>query len=160
MRQVPGEEPAIRNGDAWTPIYRVHSIGDLHRHFTELLREHIDKLANMTTTDWCTIPAELADWVAQIEEFDQRSTFFRYPGSGDELKSDFRQSSVAEIWSSLAPDGEPIKGFLEFDEEDRLVGAFCLDPSQLEPVMAALRKTSEALSRLHFALRSELGRGS
>lgn len=114
----------------------------------------------MTTTDWRTIPAELADWVAQIEEFDQRSTFFRYPGPGDELKSNFRESSVAEIWSSLAPDREPIKGFLQFDEQDRLVGAFCLDPFRLEPVMAALRKTSETLSTLHFALRSELGRGS
>ena len=154
------EEPAIRNGDTWTPIYRVHSIDNLYRRFTELLGEHIDKLMNMTTTDWRTIPAELAEWIARIEEFDKGSTFFRYPGPGNELKSDFRESSVAEIWSSLAPDREPIKGFLQFDEEDRLLGAFCLDPSRLEPLMAALRKTSETLSTLHFALRSELGRGS
>lgn len=153
------EEPAIKTGESCIPIYQVHSIGALHHHLTKFLQEHNQRLKEVTTTNWRTIPEELTQWIAEIEEFDQRSTFFRYPGPGDELKSDFRGSSVAEIWSSMAPDREPMRGFLQFDEEDKLVGAYCLDPSRLQPVIDALRKTSETLSTLHFALRSELGRG-
>jgi hypothetical protein len=154
------DEPSIKTKDNWVSIRHVHSIGDLYGYLTELLAEQIDNLMKLTTTDWRTIPDELGQWIARIEESDKTSTFFRYPGLGDELKSDFRQSSVQEIWSSLAPDREPMKGFLQFDEDDNTVAAFCLDPSRIEPMMDALRKASETLSTLYFAFRSELGRGS
>ena len=141
------DQATIRIDDKCVPIYHVHSIGDLYRHLTELFQGHIERLTELTTTDRRTIPTELAQWIAQIEEFDQRGTLFRYPGPGDELKSDFRRSSVTEIWSPMAPDREHVRGFLQFDEEDNLVGAFCFDPSRLRPIMDALRKTSRRSTR-------------
>ena len=150
----------IKIGENLVPIDRVHSVGDLYQYFTMVLREHMDALSKVTSTDWTTIPHELGQWISQIEEFDERSTVFRYPGSRDDLKSDFCESSVGEILSSMSPDREPVKVFLEFDENDKFVGALCLDPSQLEPIMQTLRKTSETLSTLHVALRCELGNGS
>lgn len=152
--------PAIKVGDDWVPVHRVHSVQDLYTYLTTLVKEHSDTLSQCTTTDWNTIPDELNQWISQIEEFDSRSTFFRYPGVADELKSDFRKSSVAEILSSMAPERDPVKGFLQFDENDNLVAAFCLDPSRLQPIIDVLRSVSETLSTLHFALRSELANGS
>ncbi|MFH0931835.1 MAG: hypothetical protein V1890_07865 [Candidatus Zixiibacteriota bacterium] len=158
--KVGGGQPAIKVAKDWVAINRVHSIGDLYRYFTSLVREHMKKLSELTIFDWSTIPQELEQCISQIEEFDKKSTFFRYPGSGNEVKADFKESSVAEIWASMAPDKKPVKGFLELDENDRIIAAYCLDPSRLQPILETLRKTSETLDTLHFALRSELGNGN
>jgi hypothetical protein len=154
------ERPTIKIGEDWVPIQGVHSLGDLYWYFASVLQEHISELSKITSTDWDTIPHELGQWISQIDEFDKKSTAFRYPGSGDDFKSDFRESSVEETWSLMAPESEPVKKFLEFDESHNLVGSFCLDPSRLEPIMEALRNASKTLSTLHFALRCELGNGN
>jgi len=157
--QAKPDDPAIKvNGD-WLPIRSVHSVTKLHAYLVRLLEENGPTLSETTTTDWAALPPELRHWISGISEFDEASTFFRYPGLDDDTKSDFRESSIAEIWSSLGPDDKPLKGYLEFDHNDNLTGAFCLDLSRLEPVLDLLRKASETLSTLHFALRSELGKG-
>lgn len=153
-------QPAIKEAERWVPIHRVHNIGDLYRYFTSLVHEHMEKLSELTIFDWSTIPQELEQWISQIEEFDKKSTFFRYPGSGNEIKADFKESSVTEIWASVAPNKKPVKVFLELDEKDRIIAAYCLDPSRLQPILKVLRKTSGTLDTLHFALRSVLGNGN
>jgi hypothetical protein len=163
--QIPfgGEKqdaPAIKNKDNWMPIHNVHSLAKLYRYFSILLREHTESLSKLTSTKWDSFPQELAQWISQIEEFDARSTFFRYPDTANGIKSDFREFSVEEIRHFKVPAKSATKIFVEFDEKDDLPVAFCLDPSRLEPLMDTLRKTSETLSTLHFALRCELGSGS
>ena len=111
LRQTwPRIHARSRLGQKWAPIHRVHSVGALHEHFARVMAEHMEQLQAMTNTDWTTIPKQLGDGVQVIEEFDQKSTFFRYPGAGDAYKADFKESSIAEIWSRMGPDDPPGKG--------------------------------------------------
>jgi hypothetical protein len=138
------DTPSVQIGEKWIPIKRVHSVGALHDHFARVTADHMDQLQAITTTDWTTIPKQLGDWVEVIEEFDQKSTFFRYPGAGDAVKADFKESSIAEIWSRMAPNDPPSKGFVEFNENDEIVGAFRMEPCHLEPIRNTLRRTASA----------------
>jgi len=153
-------EPSIKVGNKWILIKREHSIKNLFLYLNALLSEHINILNETTSTDWQTIPKDINEWIIEIDEFDKRSTFFRYPGEGDEIKSEFRESSIPEIFSSMAPNKKPLKAFLEFNENDQITGSFCLDLSRIESIKHILHKTAEILSTLHFALRCELSKGS
>lgn len=150
---------AIQIGEKWVPITRVHDVRALHEHFARVMAQHMDELQTATRTDWTTIPKELGDWVGGIAEFDQKSTFFRYPGAGDAVKADFKESSIEDTCSRIGPDGPPLKAFVELNENDELVRAFHMDFSHLEPIRNTLRRTASALSTLHFAFRSELAGG-
>lgn len=156
----PSGNPKIKIGNEWVPVNRIHGVTILYRYFKALMEEHLDALHAATNTDWRTVPEHLGDWIAVIEEFDARSTFFRYPGAGNEFKSDFRDSSISEIWASMGPDSDSVKAFIELDENDQIVEAYLLDPSGLDTVKEALRKTADILSMLHFALRCELTDGN
>jgi hypothetical protein len=85
-------------------------------------------------------------------------TAFRYPGTLDILKSDFRESTESEIWHSMGPDCRPSKAYIELDNFDRVVKAYIYDPTRLEIFISDLKYSSEVLSTIHFALRSELER--
>ena len=157
----PGKpcEPAIETNGAWLPFRSVHSVTRLYAYLMSFFEKHGVALSGITRTDWTTIPHELGQWIREISKFDEASTFFRYPGVADDTKSDFRESSITEILSSRGPDAKPLKVYLEFDQNDNLAGSFCLDSSELGALLEVLRKTSETLSTLHFALRAELGKG-
>src|SRR5713101_1314350 len=120
---------------------------------------NMNRLLDMSDTDWRTIPEELADWVTAIERMDEKSTFFRYPGADDVAKSDFQESSIAEIWACMGPDDPPSKAFVELDENDTVISTFRYDPLGLDRARAVLRKASNELSVLHFAFRCDLAGG-
>ena len=163
--QIPfGPDPAIgapliQIDEKWIPINRVHNVAALHRHFEDIMAKHVNQLQTTTSTDWNSILTELADWLTAIENFDRQSTFFRYPGMGDALKGDFKESSIADIWSRMGPDDPPSKAFIEFSANDEVVGAFRMEISQLEPIKEILRKAATELSAIHFACRCELAGG-
>lgn len=158
-QQSPSESPAIRMGDRWFPIYRVHSVSRLHAYFRELMDANMNRLLDMSDTDWRTMPQELADWVTAIEQMDEKSTFFRYPGADNVAKSDFQESSIPEIRGSMGPDDPPSKAVVELDANDRVISAFRYDPSGLDRPRAVLREASNELSVLHFAFRCDLAGG-
>ncbi len=153
-------ELAINIGQKIIPIEQIHSIKTLHIYFNEFLSKHHKDLELASITHWSTIPSKLAELVEKIEVFDMKSTTFRYPGPNDDLKSDFRNSSINEVWGSMAPGSEYGRAFLELDASGEIATAYIWDSSRLFPFIEFLRKTSEILSTLHFALRCELGNGS
>jgi hypothetical protein len=151
--------PLIHVGEEWIPIYRVHNVADLYCHFEEILTKHLDQLQATSVTDWSTISTDLADWMAAIADLDRQSTFFRYPGAGDAMKGDFKESSIADIWSRLGPDDPPGKAFIEFDSNDEIASAFRIELSEVERAKDFLRKAAKELSAIHFAFRCDLAGG-
>ena len=151
--------PLIHIDKTWVPINRVHNVADLHRHFDEILTKHVDRLQATSVTDWATMSSDLSDWMAAIGELDRQSTFFRYPGAGDALKGDFKESSIADIWSRLGPDDPPSKAFIEFDVNDQVSGAFRMELSEVERTKELLRKAANELPAIHFAFRCDLADG-
>jgi len=152
--------PMIQADEEWISMGSVHSLSKLYRYFKTLMDANMNELLAATSTDWTTFPGELANWMALIETFDQRSTFFRYPGIGDADKSESRESSIADISSSAGPSYEPTKAFLGFDENEEVIGIFQRDRSGLDKILTVLRDTADQLSILHFALRCELAGGN
>jgi hypothetical protein len=59
----------------------------------------------------------------------------------------------------MGPDDPPSKAFIEFSENEKVVGAFRMEISQLEPIKEILRKAANELSAIHFACRCELAGG-
>jgi hypothetical protein len=156
---APDGAPLINVADKWVAIYRVHNVGDLYRHFESVLNNHRSKLQGLSVTDLNSITTELADWITAIEDLDRQSTFFRYPGTGDALKGDFRESSIAEIRSRFRPEDPPGKAYIELDAHDEVVGAFRMELSDVETAMNLLRAAANVLSAIHFAFRCDLTRG-
>jgi len=157
--QPSSATPRIQTDEGWIPIDSVHSVSKLYRYFKTLMDANRKDLPAATSTDWPTLPEELANWIALIETFDERSTFFRYPGIGDAKRSEFRGSSIGDILSSMGPGSEPMKAFFEFNEDEQVIGIFQRERSGLDKILTALRNTADQLSILHFALRCELAGG-
>jgi len=156
---APDGAPLINVRDKWVAIYRVHNVGDLYRHFDDLLKSHRPQLQEVCITDLNSITTDLPDWITAIEDLDRQSTFFRYPGAGDALKGDFRESTIAEIWSRFRPEDPPGKAFIELNANDEVVGAFRMELSDVETAKNLLRATANALAAIHFAFRIDLARG-
>ena len=75
------------------------------------------------------------------------------------MKGDFKESSIADIWSRLGPDDPPSKAFIEFDANDEVASAFRIELSEVERVKDLLRKAANELSAIHFACRCDLAGG-
>jgi hypothetical protein len=157
----PSDKPAIKVSDEWVPINRVHGVAELYEYFDELMSNQMGELLAGTSTDWKSFPrTDLRNGVSLIDRFDEKSTLFRYPGVGDADKSEFRESSIAEIFASLGIKDDPVKAYIESDDKDQVVSVFCRDSRRLNDFRDVLRKTADLLSTLHFALRCELAEGT
>ena len=158
--QPSSATPMIQPDEEWIPISSVHSLSKLCRYFKTLMDGNRTELLAATSTDWTALPRELANWIALIETFDPRSTFFPCPGIGDAEKSEFRESSMADILSSAGLSSEPMKVFSGFDENEGVIGIFKRDRSGLDKILTVLRDAADQLSILHFVLRCELAGGN
>ncbi|HEY6803603.1 MAG TPA: hypothetical protein VI306_08495 [Pyrinomonadaceae bacterium] len=155
----PSGAPQIRIGEKWFPFTRVHNVADLYHHFDEVLTKYVAQLQSNCVTDWSTISTDLARWVAAVADVDRQSTFFRYPGAGDAVKGDFKESSIADIWARMGSDDPPRKAFVELDANDEVVGAFRIELSQIETAKEVLRKAANELAAIHFAFRCDVTGG-
>jgi hypothetical protein len=152
--------PMIQADEGWIPIGGVHSVSKLYRYFKTLMDTNMTKLLAAINADWTPLPGELANWIALIDAFDERSTFFRHPGIAGVDKSELGESSIAQLAASMGPRSEPTKGLFEFNEDEQVIGIFQRDRSGLDKILTVLRDTADQLSILHFTLRCELAGGN
>jgi hypothetical protein len=150
----------IQADEGWIPIGGVHSVSKLYRYFKTLMDTNMTKLLAAINADWTPLPGELANWIALIDAFDERSTFFRHPGIAGVDKSELGESSIAQLAASMGPRSEPTKGLFEFNEDEQVIGIFQRDRSGLDKILTVLRDTADQLSILHFTLRCELAGGN
>ncbi|EIN6502414.1 hypothetical protein LPW93_004582, partial [Salmonella enterica subsp. enterica serovar Newport] len=75
------------------------------------------------------IEKDILDKINKINSIDSKSTFFRYPKTGDHIhdmrKSSVRQKSTEDIINSMnKKEGKYVKALLLVDDEDNIVDSF------------------------------------
>ncbi|MDH7500449.1 MAG: hypothetical protein QHH30_08705 [candidate division NC10 bacterium] len=156
----PSSAPAsIQTEEGWTPISFVHSVSKLYGYLKTLIDANRRELLVASKSDCIPLPEELPHWIALIETFDRRSTFFRYPGVGGAEQAPFRGSSSGAILSSEAPEPRPTEASIGFNEGEQVIGVFYRDRSGLNDLLAVLKSAADELSILHFGLRCDLAGG-
>ncbi|HCT8477809.1 TPA: hypothetical protein OUA05_004554, partial [Enterobacter hormaechei] len=78
------------------------------------------------------IEKDILDKINKINSIDFKSTFFRYPKTGDHIqdmrKSSVRQKSTEDIINSMnKKEGKYVKALLLVDDEDNIVDSFDID---------------------------------
>ncbi|MBV6325562.1 hypothetical protein [Duganella violaceipulchra] len=161
--EPPGiAEPQVLVAGKWKPMYNVHAVMPLFAYVRKLFADQADYLRSNTTTDW-SLPAELDEWIDDIDATDSSSTFFRYPvtrhGDQDKKKSAIQRDSPDSLISAISANQGPVKMFLFTDQADQIVDTYSFKNGDSVAMIATLRRTAEALSDCHAALVGELTGG-
>lgn len=160
---TPGMLPLINTRDGQKPMYRVHNIGDLYRHFESLLSGNWEALRTMCETDWMKMPPELAGWISIIEGCDPKSTLHRYPSapqSGVEQdKALFQAVSLEEIKARVQAETPSGVGLFLLDDGNEVVEAFMTQGAPLQELGVALKGAARLLSGAHMGIRMEFAGG-
>jgi len=156
-------EPKVLDGAKWKPMFNVHGLQPLYSHFCSLFEDHAEYLSNYTNTDW-SFPAELDQWINDIEATDSSSTFFRYPVTKDKAKdkekSVFREDRYDALFSRMEQNQKPTKTLLMVDQDGNVVETFSHDDTQAKEIIITLKQVAELFSNCHAALVGELTRGA
>ncbi len=156
-------EPFVLIKNKWTPMYRVHSVGDLFAYFKALVVNNQKVIAKKAKTDWSAIPLELEEAIAVINKADTGSTYFRYPithdSDADKQKSSWKDASSTDIFRKIKSDEKPVKAFLMLNANDEIVNSYQHDQAPIQQLQGALKTAAELLSGAHAGLRVELAGG-
>jgi hypothetical protein len=155
-------EPKVPVAGKWKPMYSIHMLAPLHARLSTLMHEHAQFLRKETSTNW-EFPAELPNWIADIDATDSSSTFFRYPvtkhADKDETKSTMKAEDYRSIIARMGPEAPPQKMFVIFDEDDNVVDSYRMDRTQSLAMLQVLRQAAECMYNCHAAMRGELTGG-
>lgn len=152
----------IKIGDKQRSITNTHSLKCLFDHFKNLVTDNKSRIENGQRTKWSEIPDDLPGLIDEIEIYDSRSTYFRYPGlEGTPIeaeKSSMKKIDPSELISK-ANCGERLLTFVEVNDNDEIKNAYLLDKSALSTCQELLRKATGHLSGASIGLRMELANG-
>ncbi|OXR33434.1 hypothetical protein PSUM_15560 [Pseudomonas umsongensis] len=156
-------EPKVLDGAKWKPMFNVHGLQPLYRHFCFLFEDHAEYLSTHTNTDW-SFPAELGQWISDIEETDSSSTFFRYPVTKDKAKdkekSAIREDDYGAMLSKVKQNQRPVKAFLMVGQDQNVIEAFSLDDTRSKEIIGTLKQVAELFSNCHAVMVGELTGGA
>ncbi|EHC7475808.1 hypothetical protein [Salmonella enterica] len=104
------------------------------------------------------IEKDILDKINKINSIDSKSTFFRYPKTGDHIhdmrKSSVRQKSTEDIINSMnKKEGKYVKALLLVDDEDNIVDSFDIDVDVFPDLNKNLKYLYDYLHDLHAAYR-------
>ncbi|EBP6324510.1 hypothetical protein ACGYDF_002429 [Salmonella enterica subsp. enterica serovar Newport] len=104
------------------------------------------------------IEKDILDKINKINSIDSKSTFFRYPKTGDHIhdmrKSSVRQKSTEDIINSMnKKEGKYVKALLLVDDEDNIVDSFDIDVDVFPDLNKNLKYLCDYLHDLHAAYR-------
>ncbi len=147
----PDGEPSVLVGQKRKPLYNVHNLAPLYTEFHTLLAALAEPLSLIpgTLPEYWTLPTELDEWIAAIEQTDSSSTFFRYPVTKDterdSQKSTIRRDEVESLVERMHSDGPAVKAMLMLNNDGEVVQAYSHDDTQNKEVIAILRQAAEML---------------
>lgn len=104
------------------------------------------------------IEKDILDKINKINSIDSKSTFFRYPKTGDHIqdmrKSSVRQKSTEDIINSMnKKEGKYVKALLLVDDEDNIVDSFDIDVDVFPDLNKNLIYLCDYFHDLHAAYR-------
>lgn len=144
-------------------MYNVHGLLPLYRHLRSLFEDHTEFLSSHTNTNW-SFPAELDQWISDIEATDSSSTFFRYPVTKDKAKdkeeSVIREDSFDALLSRMGQHQKPSKTLLMLDQDNNVIETFSHDDARAKEIIGTLKQVAELFSNCHAALVGELTGGA
>lgn len=158
-------EPMVPENGKWKPYKHVHSVATLFAQWGKLIESNAEKIrarCKKLKPD-LTIPPELRESIATIEQTDQRSTYYRYPTTtepkGDSGKSPFKEASLEELLERAKSSDKPLKVAIVENAAGEFVRAAALDESTEKEATAALEKAADILDGYHALMRMELTQG-
>ena len=155
-------EPKVLVGSEWLTFTRVHGIAKLWTYLRLLFVHHAEWLSQHTTVDWTFAP-HLDALVELIEQGDPRSTFFRYPTTGnpsaDVSKSSMTEASGDELMGAMKKSAHSEhKNFIVVvqTENKEFVKSYVYSDEKGAELHAALRDFAQTCYDLHAAMRHRL----
>jgi len=155
------ENPLINVRGKNKLLTNLHDIGVLFSYFIKLHNSMLSKFPDRT--DW-SIGEDIRIKVNSISGIDSKSTFFRYPKTGDR-RQDVRKSKVKEVaWEDMlermnVPSERKVKAMLLFDNDDNLIQSFDIDSDVVPELQDTLNSLCEFFYCLHAAYRYEICKG-
>ncbi len=158
-------DPMVPDNGKWKPYKQVHGVATLFAHWAELIESNdaaIRERCPKMRPD-LTIPQDLRDSIATIEETDQTSTYYRYPTTrekkGDAEKSAFKDTSLEAIVEMMRSSDKGVKVSIVENSAGEFVRAAAMDDSAEKKTTAALEKAADILDSYHALMRMELTQG-
>ena len=159
--------PTIVSGTKQKQLYHVHDLRLLYDTFTSQITSNAAAIRASAMSeasamsDWTAIPAELDEWITQINDADSRSTMFRYPVSADSQldmeKSSFKQAAPTDVAAAMADETIPPQFVLAVKNDDNeTVDTYVHDRDPLSNVADALQQCADLLSGTHYGLMADL----
>lgn len=158
------EDPRILINGKAKRLFTEHSIVNLFEYFHRMVLEKSAMLSEIARTDWTEIPEDLVNAIRRIEQFDAKSSYFRYPVSQgrkiDNEKSAFKEVQFDEIVSIAKKINEKATmTYMQMDENEVPVQTFLYDNHQELEILEDLKLAAKTLSGAHLGLRVELAEG-
>lgn len=152
------ERPAILVGTKWISLTNTHNLADLYNYFLNVYNACLNSLPS--GVNW-QISNNLKNKINLVSGYDPKSTYFRYPESGDksqdQKKSTIKKIDADNAFSKLYSDnGNPMKCTVMYDSEDNIVAVYDLFPESITNVRKALIEIVEELNNLHCAILGKL----
>ncbi len=152
----------IRIGEKQQLISNMHSIKSLFQHFRGLVVDNKAIIEIEKRTKWSEIPGELSAFIEDIESYDSRSTYFRYPGL-DLTQVELEKSSMKEVDSKdlqgMVESGNKIFTYVEVNDKNEIEKAYILDRAVLGKCQESLKEVAGILSGASVGIRMELANG-
>ena len=153
--------PTIAVANKQKKLFQIHELALLYDTFKAQIRDNASTIHSSAITDWTTIPPELDDWIATINEADSRSTMFRYPVTTDAqldaVKSSFKRAAPGAVAAAMNDASTPPQFVLAFKNDDNeIVDTYVHDRDPMSDLAVALDQCVELLSGTHFGLLADL----
>lgn len=152
------DRPGIKIRNKWAPMENTHNLSDLYAYFEVIYEECRKQLPKSTCWE---MPEDIKTKIDMVSGTDPKSTFFRYPKSGDphqdSKKSRIQKTKFEGAFNNFE---KPRKLVLMLDENDNLVETYDMDADALGKIQQALDYLSDFFNGVHAAFRGELTNGS
>lgn len=151
-------KPGIKVKDKWISLENTHNLSDLYSYFLKIYESCKELLPESMCWD---IPNDVKTKIDLVSGTDPKSTFFRYPKTGNS-QQDCKKTSIqkTKLEGAFIKPNRPRKLIVMLDQNDNLVETYDLDADALSNVQQSLDYLSDFLNGVHAAFRGELTNGS
>lgn len=152
------ENPGIKVNHKWVPMGNTHNLSDLYTYFKSIFDDCKEQLPPF---NW-DFPSDIKTKIDLVSGTDPKSTFYRYPKSGN--NQDIKKSKIQKIsfngFSAFENSRKSGILVLMLDENDNILETYDMDADALNKTKVTLDYLSEFFYGVHATFRGMLTNGS